>query len=198
MKSVRCLSFVLLFALLFVVPAQAADYRIGGTWLTEGGGFIEKGFLRVSLSDKGWLKVITTYENGVETITGYEVWAELTATDLDINAWDYRNTITLGTPIPVEDFNPSMSDPFKLPPITFDELTYTLELTSVYSGTLKLRGYVDIDVAGRCEVNATNAIWKQGSEKPPIPNESSGCNAGAVLPMAALLAGLAAFASRRC
>ena len=191
--SVRIWRGLLFAALLLAIamPAQAADYRIGGTWQTEGGGFIEKGVLRVSLTDAGWLKVITTYEGGVETITGYEVYGELEASRLGVNAWSYRNTITLGTPIPIKDFNPSMSDPFKLPPITIDDLTYTLELTSVTSGTLKLRGYVDVDVVGRCEVNADNAIWKQGTPKPDIPDSESGCNAGATLPAAAILLGLA-------
>lgn len=189
MRIGRCLLFALLL-LVFAVPAQASDYRIGGTWLTEGGGFIEKGIARVALTDSGWLKVITTYEDGVETITGYEVYGKLDASRLDINAWSYRNDITLGTPIPVKDFNPSMSEPFKLPPITVDELTYTLELTSVNSGTLKLRGYVDIDVVGRCEVNADNAIWKEGTPKPDIPDSESGCNAGAALPAMTLLLGL--------
>ena len=188
----------LLFALLlmvFAVPVQAADYRIGGTWLTEGGGFIEKGVLRVSLTDSGWLEVITTYEDGLETITGYEVYGKLDASKLGVNAWSYQNTITLGTPIPVRDFNPSMSDPFKLPAITVDDLTYTLELTSVTSGTLKLRGYVDIDVVGRCEVNADNAIWKQGTTKPDIPDSESGCNVGGALPL--VLLGVAAVVARR-
>ena len=194
MRIGKCLLFALLL-LAMAVPAQAADYRIGGTWLTEGGGFIEKGVLRVSLTDAGWLKVITTYEDGVETITGYEVYAELEATRLDINAWKYRNSITLGTPIPVENFNPTVNDPFKLPPITFDDLTFTLELTSEYSGTLKLRGYVDIDTVGRCEVNADNALWKEGTPKPAIPGTESGCNVGAALPLALL--GFATLVARR-
>ncbi len=176
--------------------AFASDYRIGGMWLTQGTGYAKKGALRVDLEDKGWLDVITTVSGDLETITAYRVYGELTASKLGINAWSYQNEITLGVPVPIEDFNPSMSEPFRLPSITIDKLTYTLVLTSVYSGTLELTGYVDIDVVGECEVHANNALWKQGTERPDIPDEGSGCSAGAAGGLAALFVLAGAFLRR--
>lgn len=186
--------FIALLCLAFASASDAA-YRIGGNWQTEGGGFLEKSFIRVSLSNYGRLEVLSTVTDGTERITGYRVWGELTASGLDVNAWDYQNDITLRVPIPVENFNPSMSEPFEIPPFTIDKLTYRVSLTSVYSGTVRLTGYVDIDGVGECEVKATNAIWKQGTPKPEIPDEESGCNAGAGL--CALPALFALFLARR-
>lgn len=168
---------VLLIALLVAGAAFAADYLIGGRWLAEGSGYAEK-VVRVSLNAAGTLDISSTVQDGVESITGYDIWCELTASKLGINAWSYRQNQVLSTPIPIKDFNPSMSDPFRLPAFTIDGLTYTVVLTSVSSGTVEIRGDVDIDGVGTCRVSADCVIWKEGTPRPNVSDSDSGCNTG--------------------
>jgi len=86
--------------------------------------------------------------------------------------------------------NPTLSDPFRLPPITRDGLTYEVEFTSTTSGTIRIYGHV----SGGIRVDSLSALWKEGTIRPDIPFMGSGCNAGfgaAVLLLAALaLAGV--------
>ncbi|MDR3331943.1 MAG: hypothetical protein LBT08_04880 [Synergistaceae bacterium] len=158
--------------------ASASDYRVGGNWLTNGGGFAEKGILRIGLSNNGRLTMRSYMDGDREIITGYYMQGELQATGFNIRAWEQSDNHDYGIPIPLDDFNPSMSDPFSLPPITVDKLTYTVVFNDVNSGTIRLRGYVDIDGVGECEVNADNAIWREGTPRPSVPDTESGCNAG--------------------
>ena len=170
-------SIVLFSGVLF-----AADYRIGGNWVTDGEGFIEKGVVRVELKDSGWLRFESTMSGDSELLTGYEMYGKLEASSFSVGVWEDRAQDTYDIPIVIPpDFNPSMSDPFRFPSITASNLTYTLELTSVTSGTLHVHGYVDIDVVGTCEVNMHNDIWKEGTERPAseASDSGSGCSAGA-------------------
>ena len=176
--GVICAVIGVLLTVLSSSPSSAGEYRVGGRWRTDGGGFAEKGFVRVSLNNSGVLTLRSTMDGEVERLTGYNMYGELSATGFDINAWRQSDDHDYAIPIEVRDFNPSMSDPFVLPSFTIDELTYTVVFTSVNSGTVKLRGYVDIDVVGRCEVNADNAIWREGTQRPSVPETESGCSAG--------------------
>jgi hypothetical protein len=170
--------FGVLLAVFFSAPSLSAEYRVGGRWRTDGGGFAEKGFVRISLSNSGVLTLRSTMDGDVERITGYNMYGELRATGFNINAWRQSDDHDYAIPIEVDGFNPSMSDPFVLPSFTIDKLTYTVSLTSVNSGTVRLRGYVDIDGVGECEVNADNAIWREGTPRPSVPETESGCASG--------------------
>ncbi|MDR1915636.1 MAG: hypothetical protein LBQ58_03560 [Synergistaceae bacterium] len=174
--------FVLLslFLLIFVFFAERsyAAYRIGGVWRVEGEGFAEKNFLRVSLRDEGRLYFTSHMQGDEEVLTGYEMSGELNATGLGINAWKYYGKDDYDVPIRIKDFNPSMSEPLKLPKFTVDGLTYSVEFTSFTSGRINVRGYVDVDFVGRCEINGDNVIWKEGTPKPEVQPTESGCNVG--------------------
>jgi hypothetical protein len=182
--------------LIFSGEASGGARAVGGDWLFYGEGFAEKSFLRVSMYANGTLEIKSSAAGGTEEISGYEVWGELDASRLGINAWDYHGEHTLARPLHVDDFNPTLNEPYTLPPFSIDGLTYTVEFTSVSSGTVKIRGFVYIDSVGECEVNADCALWRQGTKMPEIPDTGSGCEtAGAGSTLAAAV--IAAFASVR-
>jgi hypothetical protein len=167
-------------ALLLFATTAFADYDISGRWLLEGGGFAEKGVLRVELTDEGVLDIRTQLEDEVRHVAGYNVRLRLDASKLGISAWEYSKAMDLTPSIPIPDLNPTVNDPFKLPPVTIDGLTYEVTFTSITSGTVKIYGNLDVDVAGKVEIDSVSAIWKEGTEKPDIPDMSSGCNSGIV------------------
>jgi hypothetical protein len=175
------------FALILTVSsfcgaASGEVYTVGGTWLIEGEGTARKDMLPVKLYADGTLQIKSATENGSESILGYEIWGDLEASHLGINAWEDRGKYEVPSefPIPpINDFNPSMSDPIKLPPFEIDHLVYTVEFTSVHSGTVNISGYVILDVVNRTEISANCAIWRQGTPKPDTPDTSWGCDAGA-------------------
>jgi hypothetical protein len=180
MRKLSIFALVLAVLLTALSPRQAAAaYRIGGRWLTSGGGFAEKGFVRISLNNNGVLTFRSTLNGGVERVTGYNMYGELNATGFNINAWRQSDDHDYAIPIEVRDFNPSMSNPFVMPTFAIGKLTYTVIFTDVNSGTIRLRGYIDVDGVGECEVNADNAIWREGTSRPNVPDTESGCNTGA-------------------
>ncbi len=174
-------------SILFLSIGNAfAGYDMSGRWLLEGGGYAEKGILRVELKVDGYMDLLTKTEGDTQVITGYLLKVKLNASKLGINAWDYSDTVTLKTPIPVPDLDPTLNKPFELPAVTVDGLTYKITFTSTTSGSVKIYGYLDVDKVGSVEINSESAIWKEGTEKPNIKDETSGCNAG-VLPLFAVL-----------
>jgi hypothetical protein len=167
-------------AVLFLFSKAAfADYDVGGSWLLEGGGYAQKSILRVELTDDGVLDIQTQVEDGVRYVLGYSVNLWLNASKLGINAWKYSKTVSLQIPVPIPELDPTLNDPFELPPVTVDKLTYAVAFTTTTSGTVNIYGKLDIDVVGEVEINSASAIWKEGTEKPDIPDVASGCNAGA-------------------
>lgn len=175
-SAIRASALLILFTVILVSEAQAAT--ISGRWLTEGGGFAERGILRIALTADGHVDILSSTSGRIETLTGYNVYCILRATKAEFNAWSYTGSLRLPNPITITDYNPTLNDPLYLPSFTVDDLTYTITLKTTESGTVKIRGYTNIDGVGRCEVNADCAIWKQGSPKPDIPNTESGCDAG--------------------
>jgi hypothetical protein len=133
----------------------------------------------VRLNAKGSLDIKTKIEDGKEYVTGYETKGELDASSFHINAWRDGSKYELQVPFKVLSFNPTVSDPFELPPFAIDKLNYTVVLTSANSGTVKISGYADIDTVGETEINADCRIWRQGTPKPDIPDTESGCDVGA-------------------
>jgi hypothetical protein len=191
----KLLALLIIIALMPCGTALASEYYLAGRWLAEGGGFAKKSLLRVRLEANGAFDIKSAVENGTERVTGYGVYCELNASRLGINTWSFRTEYELPSPIEVVDFNPTMNDPFRLPPFTIDNLTYTVTLTDANSGTVGISGYVDIDTVGQTEINADCAIWRQGTPKPDIPDTSRGCGIGTGA--LALLAGGAIFLGRR-
>jgi hypothetical protein len=155
-----------------------AEYDISGWWLLEGSGYAEKSFVRAELTDSGTLDIKTHVENGVRYVLGYTLDLRLDASRFNINAWKHSKVVLLDTPVPLPELNPTTNEPFELPLITVDGLTYEVTFTTATSGTVKIYGYIDIDVVGNVNINSISAIWKSGTQKPDISDMSSGCNGG--------------------
>ena len=171
-------ALIIVFAMM-TGTCSAEVQKLGGRWLLDGAGFAERGVLRVSLTTNGDLDIVSSSDpSGNEKITEYKVRGELNASRLNINTWKYAHSAPVNPPLTVNKFNPTLNEPYRLPSFTIQELTYTVELTSTTSGTVKIRGFVDIDNVGKCEINADCALWKEGTPKPDIPNSKSGCNSG--------------------
>lgn len=172
---------MVMLTLMLVLGASGplfAEYDISGRWLLEGGGYAEKGVLRVELEDEGHLDVHTSTESGDQYLTGYTVKVTLDASKLGINAWEYSDTVTLPRPVRIPELDPTTNEPFELPAVTVDGLTYKVTFTSTTSGTVEIYGSLDMDVVGTVNIDSMSAIWKEGTEKPDIEDMSSGCNAG--------------------
>ena len=175
-KSIYAAIIAMLF--LHFPGAAFAEFDPFGRWRFEGGGYAEKGFVRARLNAEGVLDVETTLIGGDIHVTGYRVKANLDVTRFDINVWKDSGGGDLPFPVKAPYLNPTMNEPFKLPPITYDGLTYEVEFTSVNSGTLKIYGVLDVDVVGDVTGDSASTLWREGTKKPDIPDMTSGCNAG--------------------
>ena len=122
---------LLVTMLLSLASVAFAAYDMTGRWLIEGGGYAEKGIVRVELKDEGTLDINTTTKNGVQYITGYTLKIRLNASKLGINAWENNSTITFQNPIPVPSLNPTLNEPFDLPAVTVDRMTYKVRFPMV-------------------------------------------------------------------
>ncbi|MDR1376189.1 MAG: hypothetical protein LBJ22_01660 [Synergistaceae bacterium] len=165
-------------ALLMTCGMAFAAYDISGWWLLEGGGFAEKGFVRTELTDSGTLDIQTKTEDGVQYILGYSLNLRLDASRFNINAWKYSNIVLLDVPVPVPELTPTTNEPFELPRFTVDGLTCEITFTTTTSGTVRIYGYIDVDVVGSIEINSISTIWKNGTDKPETSDMTSGCNGG--------------------
>jgi hypothetical protein len=144
----------------------------------EGGGFAEKGFVRSELTLDGTLDIQTQTENDDRYFLGFSLAMRLDASRLNINTWKYSKVVVLDIPVKLPELSPTTNEPFELPPVPVDDLVCEVTFTSTTSGTVKIYGYIDVDVVGRVEIDSESAIWKEGSQKPDIPDKTSGCNAG--------------------
>ena len=183
-----CLALVL-----FLNPRGSLAYDPGGRWLLQGTGYAQKGVVRTRLTDSGVMDINTRVIDEIPCIVDYSVQLSLDASLLSINAWSYSREATLSTPFRVPNDEPTLNDPLDLPPVTVDDVTYKITLTSATSGTLEAYGSVDVDYVGRVQFESANALWKEGTPKPGVPNRSSGCNA---LSLEALAPALLFFWSR--
>ena len=175
----------LLAALLLVccaalpAAAQPVSYDIAGRWLIEGEGFGEKSPVRVQLTLDGALDIQTEVVGEKRCITGYDLWLRVDASRLNIKTWTERYRETLRVPVPLPDLQPTLSEPFSLPPVrTKEGLTYKITLTSVTSGTVDIYGIIDLDVVGATEINSEGVVWKEGTQKPETRDLLSGCRVG--------------------
>ncbi|MDR2179416.1 MAG: hypothetical protein LBP21_03825 [Synergistaceae bacterium] len=178
MRKFGVLACFAVVALLLTPGAVFAEYDISGWWLLEGSGYAEKNFLRTELTDTGRLDIQTKTEDGVQYVLGYSVDLRLDASRLNINTWDYSKIVLLDVPVPIPELNPTTNEPFELPRVTADGLTYEMTFTTATSGTVRIYGYIDVDVVGSVEINSISTIWKYGTEQPDVSDMTSGCDVG--------------------
>ena len=108
----------------------------------------------------------------------------------DFKVWDDRIDNAVKYPVLLPEVRPTLSNPFSLPAVSIQDLNLTVTFTSESSGKLRVQGYADLDTVGVCEINADCALWKDGTAKPALEEEtSSGCNSssGIFSAIAALL-----------
>jgi len=178
---------VMLWALIGAAPSAAsAWFDPHGWWELEGEGYAERNSLRADLYVWGDLLIQTSYRGGERYVTDYDVWVTLDSPRLNINFWEFSAGITFLYPIRIPDVPPTLRNPFRLPPITKDGLTYDVEFTSATSGTIWIYGYV----SGRVLVDSLSFVLKADTH--PFRGKGSGCNTGIgafglVLPLVLLL-----------
>ena len=163
-----------------LVPVALADetWDPEGRWLIEGGGYGEKSFLRLQLSLNGTMDIHTALSGDVRVITGYDISMRLDTSRADVKTWTEDIHERLHIPAPLPELRPTVNEPFTLPPVSAEGLTYRVTLTSTTSGTVDIYGTIDLDVLGDTEINSVSAVWKQGTKKPDVEDLESGCNAG--------------------
>lgn len=172
----------ILAAVLCAGTASAAQYHLGGgtRWLTRGEGYAKKGdLLRVAIENSGWFKFDSYISDDVEVLRGYSFHAELDLTEFNIGAWSNGGSYTYETPYIVPAyFSPTVNEPFELPPIKIDGLTYHFKLTSETTGSITVGGVIDVDTVGEIQVSSFNGLAKEGYEIPWVDSKS-GCSVGA-------------------
>ena len=166
-----------LFMLAGGLRAEGA-WDASGKWLTEGVGFAEKSFVRVSLSLEGNANLYTLKSGDIWCVTSYDLDLTFYASKLGINAWSEHREETLHEWIPLPEANPTMNTPFVLPAVTEKGLTCQITFTSATGGTIALNGIMDMGSVSNVEIASDTAIWKEGTAKPSIDEgKSSGCRA---------------------
>ncbi|MBQ7169256.1 MAG: hypothetical protein IJR63_05075 [Synergistaceae bacterium] len=212
-----------LLLLLMMTAVTAEGYEISGTWNIYGTGFVEKSFVRISLELRGGMELSTCkvselsydiievlsndtvtvmrredVDQNLDCLNGYEIDLRLYAFDktgLDIKIWDDNLPNGIRIPIVFPDFTPTVNNPFVLPAVIHNGISYQVSFTSETSGKVRIRGYFDTDYVGDIEINSDCAIWKSGTARPVTDSEtSSGCDSGAgVFALMILLAGVKKF-----
>ena len=199
---------ILLACMILVMTAVSAigeEYDISGLWNIEGTGFAEKDFVRIRFDLVGNMTLTTSstqevldnavsrdlvrqeyadradiLSGDVRFLTGYDINLKITATTLDIKAWNDHIPNGIRIPVPLPERVPSANSPYEIPVQTnIYGLNYKVTLTSSTSGKVRVTGYVDLDVVGETEINSDCALWKNGTPKPKLDEEtSSGCDSG--------------------
>ena len=187
------------------------DTIIPGKWNIDGQGYGEKEFVRLELGLEGNMNLrtqkveeideeITELLMGTEKVTrvlvdkdfkaltSYDVNLKLTLTGAEIKVLSEHIPNGIKIPAVLPEIEPTVNDPFVLPTITQDKISYTLRFTSNSSGVLRVHGYVDVDVVGECEIKADCRVWRDGAQAPEFSSgTSSGCNSGIRLEFFALV-----------
>ncbi len=212
----------LLLMMLLTVAVAAEAYELSGTWNIYGTGFVEKSFVRISLKLSGEMELFTCKvselssdvlqilsNDTVTVINRYDVDQDLSClraydinlrvyaldkSGFDVKIWDDNIPNGIRLPIVYPEFEATLNNPFTLPSITQNGLTYTVSFTSETSGKLRVQGYIDTTI-GDIELNSDAAIWKYGTVQPSTESETkSGCNMGmGIIALMMLLAGVYKF-----
>ena len=143
-----------------------------------------------------------THLNDIRFVTGHVINLEITATNLDISAWsDHIDNSRLSIPVPLPELRPSNDNPFVLPKVSHAQddsnLEYTVTLTSIYSGTVRIHGWFELDIVNDVDLDSLCKIWKFGTDEPASPggdNKSSGCNSSGFGIMSVIMSMLMIFA----
>ena len=217
MKKFLCACLITLCACNIL---NAEDYDISGNWLVHGEGFVEKSFVRSSLELEGNMTLTTRtlreisrdiqaliidnqtvtdlsnelLDSDMKALTDYNIHIRLDATELNIKAWEEYLLNGINIPVLLPEMRPTNNNPFTLPAVTYEGLTYQVTFTGIDSGTVKITGYIDVDLVGDCEVNSDSSIWREGTSEPARSSSSSGCNSGmGIFAFALLLTGVLKF-----
>ena len=191
-RKVGPLALALSLAVVLLALPAAAAWDAGGRWLIEGTGYGEKSPVRLRLALNGYMDVKTATSGDVRFITGYDLNMRLDTSRAGVKTWTEEIHETLHVPVPLPSLAPTVNEPFRLPDVRADGLTYAVTLTSATSGTVDIYGTIDLDVLGRTEVNSKSAVWKEGTRRPDLDDDlNSGCSAGTPVLALALLAPLA-------
>ncbi|MBQ7561343.1 MAG: hypothetical protein IJS99_05880 [Synergistaceae bacterium] len=217
MKKFLCACFIILSACNIL---NAEDYDISGAWLVHGEGFAEKSFVRSSLELTGDMTLTTRtlreisrdiqaliinnetvtdlsnelLDSDMKALTDYNIHIRLDATSLNIKAWEEYLLNGIKIPILLPEMRPTNNEPFTLPAVTYEGLTYQVTFTDIDSGTVRITGYIDVDLVGSCEINSDSSIWRNGTSEPTRSSSSSGCNSGmGIFEFALLLTGVLKF-----
>ena len=192
---------LLVFAVLgmFCAWAGAESYDISGLWNIKGTGFVEKSFVRVSLELTGDMTLTTATSEEISNdiisrdlvskdllsgdtvfLTAYDINLKITATGMNIRAWQDHIPNGIRVPVPLPETHPTKELPYTLPiAVNHEGLTYQVTLTGSDSGKVRITGFIEMDVIGEVEINSDCALWKSGTRMPALEEEtSSGCNSG--------------------
>ena len=189
-----------------VIGDEYDECILPGLWYIKGQGFGEYSPIRLQLSLNGNIDIETSSLKDISTdayiksgdevvpldlenspyldedmkaLTGYKMYLRLNLTGAGFKAWDEDFPNGIRVPVLLPNMRPSVDDPFVLPAVTYDNLTYQVSFTSPTSGKVRITGYTDVDNIGRCEINADCAIWRDGYPEPELESETkSGCNSG--------------------
>ena len=164
---------IIIIMAIFCFPGMAsAWFDPYGWWELEGEGDAERNFRRADLYVWGELHIQTSYRGGARYVTDYDVWVTLDSPRLNIDYWEFSAGTTFGYPIRVPDAPPTRYNPFRLPTITKDGLSYDVEFTSATSGTIWIYGYV----RGQVTIDSVSFVYKADTQS--FWRESGGCNTG--------------------
>ena len=185
LRTLRSCALLVLAAALLWAPRvwaeDGASWDISGAWPMEGTGFVDWHGLRYSLAMTGNMNLCTAASGDIWCVTSYDMDIRLDVSKLNIKAWSEHLGETFHDFIPLPaDMNPSLGKPFELLKVTAESgLTYTVTLTSATSGKVNISGEkVKLGSVSSLKIATESAMWKEGTPKPQLANESSGCNAG--------------------
>ncbi|MBQ7220616.1 MAG: hypothetical protein IJS28_06510 [Synergistaceae bacterium] len=206
MRKFAAALVLMLLACSQIAADEYDETILPGLWHIKGRGFGEYSPVRLQLSLTGNMDVTTAklseisadnqyIKSGDETIpldlennpqladmkalTGYKIYMRLNLTGAGFKAWDEDFPNGIRIPVLLPNMRPTVNDPFVLPGITYDNLTYQLSFTSPTSGKVRINGYTEVEHLGNCEINADCAIWRDGYPEPSLEEETkSGCDSG--------------------
>ncbi len=197
-RKIGPLALALSLAVALLALPAAAAWDAGGRWLIKGTGYGEKSSVRLRLALNGYMDIKTATSGDVRFMTGYDLNMRLDTSQVGVKTWTEEIHETLRVPVLLPSLAPTVNEPFRLPAVRAEGLTYVVTLTSATSGTVDIYGTIDLDVLGRTEVNSKSAVWKEGTSRPDLDDDlESGCSAGTPFLALVLLAPLAGVLRRR-
>lgn len=197
-RKIGPLALALSLAVALLALPAAAAWDAGGRWLIKGTGYGEKSSVRLRLALNGYMDIKTATSGDVRFMTGYDLNMRLDTSQVGVKTWTEEIHETLRVPVLLPSLDPTVNEPFRLPAVRAEGLTYVVTLTSATSGTVDIYGTIDLDVLGRTEVNSKSAVWKEGTSRPDLDEDlESGCSAGTPFLALVLLVPLAGVLRRR-